>query len=797
MEHGKQEVQDVVLGFAEQQNLGAINGKYGEGVGTMARKQFALEMRKAMGAIRENASFTDLFSRGGPKIEFQVKAKGLDPGLKDRVSNAIAEANRNYQEWASNTEAKDISTGQMGRISDVVNKKNLQNTGTRIHYSIEQDRENEPVTSIYEKLDQNLKAQEGERYGFSSLPTDKQDSLRPIIERAKTGGIEALLPDAGRIPDGPREEIGPSNRRTSQGRGGEDIQLPGTAFTEAVPNTEQLAELAGLPREDIDYLKKEIIDVQHAFGLTDSRNHIESELIYNHIAEIARKNKTSFLAIFGDQKMVGSLSEIFGPEMADQIYARLNRQITEELAKYIGNGRGFIIGGDEQARYYFTDPVSGEKYLRKVLEDVDRRIQAAELDKLPNFKNPDKPETWGVGFYFKTFAIYGSKTYDRFLKEMGVAIELEKKAVSGIVESLDEFFSTKEGKFPILIEGVRNARSSSKQIRIEVPTETKETPKGETLPGSGTLRAPSPPSGRGGKQGVVSSAQPTGTSGKEIKSDIQDVLSPDIVEGRPDDSRQPVGTRPDIGRKESERVSGVSERLDGSPTRSRKLDESKVTSEEEGQSIKDVEATLQPKYSAKRDGADNEFSASSGEVPAEEKDSTSLPQDNNQHLRALEKATSKNGTEDLSNILREVSELTTSQKLLKDSFSELFDVNIVFFEDPTGKLDLNGAVLPSVKNTIFLDVAAEHPLMVVAGHELLHIIRQESPEIYDSLLKTLGQFLIFISFAKPTIPSRAYSALGEPISALPGPFQYFLNHPKIRFFRLSGRKFPPVGQKHL
>ncbi|MBU2060105.1 MAG: hypothetical protein KKB38_20535, partial [Gammaproteobacteria bacterium] len=113
-----------------------------------------------------------------------------------------------------------------------------------------------------------------------------------------------------------------------------------------------------------------------------------------------------------------------------------------------------------------------------------------------------------------------------------------------------------------------------------------------------------------------------------------------------------------------------------------------------------------------------------------------------ERLRSLEESLQRYHGYDLAGTLQAVDPegLSTSNKIVRDAFDAVLGKKVVFFRDtgPKGGIGINGVVLPGDPSTIFIDVSAEHPGMVVAGHELLHLIKQEHPEIYQDLLREIG-----------------------------------------------------------
>ena len=84
--------------------------------------------------------------------------------------------------------------------------------------------------------------------------------------------------------------------------------------------------------------------------------------------------------------------------------------------------------------------------------------------------------------------------------------------------------------------------------------------------------------------------------------------------------------------------------------------------------------------------------------------------------------------------------------------ARVFGKRVVFFRaNAKTSVSFNGAVLPRDAKTIYVNIDSANPFMGVVGHELLHTLRAEHPELYDRLagiardrLKTTG----FVDFAE-------------------------------------------------
>lgn len=77
---------------------------------------------------------------------------------------------------------------------------------------------------------------------------------------------------------------------------------------------------------------------------------------------------------------------------------------------------------------------------------------------------------------------------------------------------------------------------------------------------------------------------------------------------------------------------------------------------------------------------------------------------------------------------------------VKTLFKDLFNKNIVFFKsNHSSGVFFNGVVSSDDSNTIFIDAAADKPVLTIAGHELLHTLKLDEPKLYDSLQTELSK----------------------------------------------------------
>ena len=65
----------------------------------------------------------------------------------------------------------------------------------------------------------------------------------------------------------------------------------------------------------------------------------------------------------------------------------------------------------------------------------------------------------------------------------------------------------------------------------------------------------------------------------------------------------------------------------------------------------------------------------------------------------------------------------------------LFGKKLVLFKTDGGPRRINGAVMTDDGHHIYLDVEANRPVLAIVGHEMLHMLRKESPFLYTTLIK--------------------------------------------------------------
>lgn len=70
----------------------------------------------------------------------------------------------------------------------------------------------------------------------------------------------------------------------------------------------------------------------------------------------------------------------------------------------------------------------------------------------------------------------------------------------------------------------------------------------------------------------------------------------------------------------------------------------------------------------------------------------------------------------------------------------LFGKRVIFVRQPAGRV-FNGAQLDTANGAVFIAVDGDKPLMAVGGHELLHTLRQDRPDLYNALRNALVKLL--------------------------------------------------------
>jgi len=82
-----------------------------------------------------------------------------------------------------------------------------------------------------------------------------------------------------------------------------------------------------------------------------------------------------------------------------------------------------------------------------------------------------------------------------------------------------------------------------------------------------------------------------------------------------------------------------------------------------------------------------------------------------------------------------------TEKKVRQLIEDALGKKVVFFESGVSTFDVGGFVIPNKPGTIYVNSKADVPHMKVMGHELLHTLRRDNPEIYNDLVKALKPML--------------------------------------------------------
>ena len=83
---------------------------------------------------------------------------------------------------------------------------------------------------------------------------------------------------------------------------------------------------------------------------------------------------------------------------------------------------------------------------------------------------------------------------------------------------------------------------------------------------------------------------------------------------------------------------------------------------------------------------------------------------------------------------------TGVQNALAEAVKSVTGTDVRFVDDPEGKLDLDGAVVPGIsRRTLYLNTQSTTPLLFVAGHETVHSLFAAHPDIYARLLNVMRE----------------------------------------------------------
>lgn len=74
--------------------------------------------------------------------------------------------------------------------------------------------------------------------------------------------------------------------------------------------------------------------------------------------------------------------------------------------------------------------------------------------------------------------------------------------------------------------------------------------------------------------------------------------------------------------------------------------------------------------------------------------------------------------------------------------AEIFGKRIVYFNNSRPDIyAFDGATLPSTPNVIYIDANSSKPHMVVVGHELVHVLRRDHPDIYTRFVEATSNLV--------------------------------------------------------
>jgi len=94
--------------------------------------------------------------------------------------------------------------------------------------------------------------------------------------------------------------------------------------------------------------------------------------------------------------------------------------------------------------------------------------------------------------------------------------------------------------------------------------------------------------------------------------------------------------------------------------------------------------------------------------------------------------------------MRDIDALDSAKKARKElaeKQAKFFKKKIVFIK-ADGKFKINGAMVPSIKDTIFIDIRSAKPFDAITAHELSHWMEQEKPEVYKSMVDSIKEVII-------------------------------------------------------
>lgn len=114
------------------------------------------------------------------------------------------------------------------------------------------------------------------------------------------------------------------------------------------------------------------------------------------------------------------------------------------------------------------------------------------------------------------------------------------------------------------------------------------------------------------------------------------------------------------------------------------------------------------------------------------------PKTKSDRIRSLERALSKDLDRPITpGTLTEVG-ATTPQRGATKKAAKAFGIDAIFFKTKDPGLNLiEGATMPWKKRAVYINANSSRPVMVIAGHELTHSLRNNYPDLHDFLRKSI------------------------------------------------------------
>lgn len=88
-----------------------------------------------------------------------------------------------------------------------------------------------------------------------------------------------------------------------------------------------------------------------------------------------------------------------------------------------------------------------------------------------------------------------------------------------------------------------------------------------------------------------------------------------------------------------------------------------------------------------------------------------------------------------------------ARKELAEKQAKLFKKKVVFVK-ADGPFKINGVMVPSIADTIFVDIRTAKPFDAIMAHELSHWMEQEKPAVYKEMIKSLKTVIIAEGYAE-------------------------------------------------